>query len=159
MTQEVIYARVPTALKEAADAYARRRGTTMTSAVIDLLHRGLSAVDSNPVRHLETELAEVTSRLRAAEGQLATLTAFADRASRRVGACPACGQEITGRDLLAVGCCGRCAAPLSGLLVPDGGETTLDQREALLLVGALGSVLAVAYLAAGKPVAPLAAQR
>jgi hypothetical protein len=42
MTQ-VIYARVPEALKDAADLYANERGTTLTSAVVDLLGRGLAA--------------------------------------------------------------------------------------------------------------------
>ena len=39
MASEVIYARVPTALKEAADAYASQHGKTLTGAVADLLDR------------------------------------------------------------------------------------------------------------------------
>jgi hypothetical protein len=151
MAHDVIYARVPAALKEAADAYASQQGTTLTAAVVDLLDRGLAAAtDDRSVEELEANLATATSRLHAAEAQLATLSAFAERADHRIGACPHCGKEITGRDLLAVGNCPHCRKPLSELIVPNTDKTTLDQREALMLVGALGAVLAVAYLASKK---------
>ncbi|MEV7625517.1 hypothetical protein [Actinoplanes sp. NPDC089786] len=144
MAQDVIYARVPPDLKEATDAYATRQGVTLTAAVTDLLERGLAAAsDSRSVDQLD-------ARLRTAEAQLATLTAFAERADHRIGDCPKCGKEITGRDLLAVGSCPHCGKALSELIVPANPKNTLDQREALMLVGALGAVLAVAYLTSKK---------
>jgi DNA repair exonuclease SbcCD ATPase subunit len=155
---EVIYARVPMALKEAADAYASQRGKTLTGAVVDLLDRGLSAVsDERSVGELKANLARVTAEkgqadaeLHTARTQLATLGSFAERAGQRVGACPGCGKPITGHDLLAVGQCPHCHQTLSSLIVPDSGTSTLDQRELLILVGALGAVLAVAYLSSKK---------
>jgi hypothetical protein len=154
MSTEVIYARVPAALKEAADAYAGQHGKTLTRAVVDLLDRGLNAVsDERSVEELTANLARVTAekaevdvQLQAARAQLATLGTFAQRAGQRVGACPGCKKPITGHDLLAVGRCRHCGGTLSQLIVPDSGSSTLDQRELLILVGALGAVLAVAYL-------------
>jgi hypothetical protein len=155
MTTEVIYARVPTALKEAADAYASQHGKTLTGAVADLLDRGLNAAsDKRSIGQLEASLARVSAEkaeaeagLQAATTQLAALNALAQRASRKVGTCPNCGRQITGHDLLATGQCDSCHQTLSGLIVPERTAPSLDQRELLVLVGALGAVLAIAYIA------------
>jgi hypothetical protein len=154
MTTEVIYARVPTALKEAADAYASEHGKTLTGAVADLLDRGLNAAsDERSIAELETSLARVRAQkaeaeasLRAATTQLAALSALAQRASRKVGTCPSCKEQITGHDLLGTGQCNACGNALSGLIAPEPTAPTLDQRELLVLVGALGAVLAIAYI-------------
>jgi phage tail sheath gpL-like len=155
MASEVIYARVPTALKEAADAYASQHGKTLTGAVADLLDRGLNAAsDERSIGELETNLARVSAEkaeaeagLQAATTKLAALNALAQRANQKVGTCPHCGQEITGRDLLATGQCAACHQTLSDLIVPERTAPSLDQRELLVLVGALGAVLAIAYIA------------
>lgn len=155
MSTEVIYARVPKPLKDAADAYASQRGTTLTGAVVDLLERGLCAVsDERSVVKLEKNLAEVTAAKNAAEAQLlvakaelGAVKAFAQRAAREVGTCPQCREPITGYDLLSVGRCAHCARPLSSLIAPTTASSTLDQRELMLLVGALGLVLGIAHLA------------
>jgi hypothetical protein len=155
MTTEVIYARVPTALKEAAEAYASQHGKTLTGAVADLLDRGLNAAsDERSIGQLEANLARVNAKKAEAEAglqtatiQLAALNALAQRAGQRVGACPNCGQQITGHDLLATGQCGACGQTLSDLIVPQRTAPSLDQRELLVLVGALGAVLAIAYIA------------
>jgi hypothetical protein len=157
LSTEVIYARVPTALKEAADAYAAENGKTLAGAVAGLLDRGLKAMAGDEsANELGASLARVTAEkvqvdaeLRSAQTQLATLSTFAERASLTVGTCPKCHRPITGHDLLAAGQCPHCHQPLSSLIVPEK-SSTLDQRELLLLVGALGAVLAVAYLAAKK---------
>ena len=60
---------------------------------------------------------------------------------------PNCGQQITGHDLLATGQCGACGQALSDLIVPERTAPSLDQRELLVLVGAPGAVLAIAYIA------------
>ena len=143
MSTEVIYARVPTALKGAADEYASQRGKTLTGAVVDLLGRGLSAAtDERSVRDLEVE-----ADLRAAETQLAALASFAERARRSMGSCPSCSAPVTGFDLLTAGQCSQCGQSLSELVVPLRAGPALDQREVLMLMGALGAVLAIAYLA------------
>lgn len=155
MATEVIYARVPTALKEAADAYASQHGKTLTGAVADLLDRGLNAAsDERSIGQLEVKLARVSAEkaeaeasLQAAATRLAALSALAQRASQRVGTCPNCSQEITGHDLLATGQCATCHQALSDLIVPERTASSLDQRELLVLVGALGAVLAIAYIA------------
>ena len=155
MSTEVIYARVPTALKGAADDYANQRGKTLTGAVVDLLGRGLSAAtDERSVRDLEVNLARVSAEkakieadLRAAETQLAALASFAERARRSMGSCPSCSAPVTGFDLLTAGQCSQCGQSLSELVVPLRAGPALDQREVLMLMGALGAVLAIAYLA------------
>lgn len=157
MATEVIYARVPKQLKDAADAFAGQRGSTLTSAVVDLLGRGLTSVsDQRSLTAIERNLAQVTAerdqvvaQLEKANAELAALTTFAQRASRGVGTCPnaACGQQITGYDLLALGQCSQCGKTLTSLLAPTSAAPTLDQRELMLLVGALGAVLGIAYLA------------
>jgi hypothetical protein len=161
MATEVIYARVPVALKNAADAYASQRGKTLTAAVVDLLDRGLSAIsDEQSVNDLRTNLALVTAEKAEAEAelvtaraQLATLGTFAERARQRVGSCPnsTCGKPITGHDLFAASRCPNCAQTLTELIAPKAGTvSTLDQRELLLFAGALGAVLAIAYLSSKK---------
>lgn len=155
MSSEVIYARVPKTLKEAADAYANQRGATLTGAVVDLLDRGLSAVsDERSIVELEKNLAEVTAAknvaeagLHAAQAELGAVKAFAQRAGREVGTCPKCNEPITGYDLLGAGACPHCSQALSSLIAPTATSPTLDQRELMFLVGALGAVLGIAYLA------------
>ncbi len=159
MITEVIYARVPAELKEAADAYAGQHGKTLTGAIAELLDRGLTAVsDERSIRELEANLATVTSEktrveadLQAARAQLAALNNLAHQADRKVGTCPKCKEPITGNDLFAVGQCPHCGETLSSLIAPERSTaTTLDQREMLIFAGALGAVLAVAYLASKK---------
>jgi hypothetical protein len=155
---EVIYARVPDSVKGAADAYANQRGTTLTGAVVDLLERGLAAVaDQRSIEQLEVNLARVTAekaeidaKLHGASAELAVLRAFSERAGVVVGKCPntGCGRDITGYHLLAAGKCPACGQALTGLIAPASRASTLDQRELLLLLGALGAVLAFAYVAA-----------
>jgi len=155
MSTEVIYARIPAPLKEAADGYATQRGKTLTGAVADLLDRGLrAATDERSVRDLEANLARVTAEkavieaeLRAAETQLAALGALTERAKRPMGTCPNCSAQISGRDLLSAGQCPRCGQALAQLVTPPPAGPALDQREVLMLMGALGAVLAIAYMA------------
>jgi antitoxin component of RelBE/YafQ-DinJ toxin-antitoxin module len=145
---QVIYARVPDTVKEAADAYAEDRGVTLTSAVVDLLGRGLAAAsDERSIADLESKLARASAEkaqseanLAAAMSELGGLRAFAQRAVQAVGTCPnsACGQPITGYDLLAVGHCSHCEQTLMDLLAPRTSSSNLDQREIGLLLGALG---------------------
>jgi hypothetical protein len=156
---QVIYARVPEPLKEAADAYSEDCGVTLTSAVVDLLGRGLTAVsDEKSISALETKLAlisveksQVEANLTAAMSELGALRAFAQRAAQKVGSCPngSCRQSITGYELLALNQCSHCHQPLMDLLAPKGNKSTLDQREVGVLLGALGTaLLGVAIVAA-----------
>jgi hypothetical protein len=154
---QVIYARVPDALKEAADTYASERGTTLTGAVVELLQRGLAAVsDEQSIGDLQANLARAVAEkaqlkfgLMSAHQELAVLKTFAQRANSPVGTCPnaECGQEISGYDLLGVGRCRHCAQQLTSLVAPASHTSTLDQREVMVLLGALGAVLAISYLA------------
>jgi len=155
MTQ-VIYARVPEALKDAADLYANERGTTLTSAVVDLLGRGLAASsDERSIVELEAKLAkaeaaraESDARLAAAMNELGGLRAFAQRANLEVGQCPACSQAISGYNLMAEGRCPHCTGPLLDLLAPPS-NSSLNQREIGLLLGALGVALIGAAILGG----------
>lgn len=105
---------------------------------------------------MEANLARVTSEkahveadLHAARTELVALNAFAHRASVGVGTCPnvTCGQPITGYDLLGMGQCRHCGQALTSLVAPSAPSSTLDQREVMILLGALGAVLGMAYLA------------
>jgi hypothetical protein len=147
----VIYARVPETLKEVVDGYAEERGVTLTSAAVDLLERGMAAVsDERSITNLETKLAQVTAEKAQSEAKLAVvmnelggLRAFAQRAVQAVGTCPnpACGQAITGYDLLALGRCNHCQQILTDLLAPRTSSANLNQRDVGLLLGALGVAL------------------
>ena len=149
------YARVPAELKEAADAYASQRGKTLTGAVVELLDRGLNAeTEERSVAEPEANLATVTAQkaqaeaeLQTAKARLAAVDAFAKRARRDLGTCPKCKGKISGADLLASGQCPSCSYALASLIAPESATPTLDQRELLILVGALGAVLGIAYLA------------
>jgi len=154
---QVIYARVPDSLKKAADSYARERGATLTGAVVELLERGLTATsDEKSIQDLQARLATVTAEnaqlgadLKGANNELAVLKTFADRASVAVGKCPNgdCEAAISGYDLLGSGRCRACGQALGELMAPAAGSSTLDQRELMLLFGAIGAVLAIAYVA------------
>jgi hypothetical protein len=157
MSSSVIYARVPDVLKEAADAYANARGGSLTKAVAELLDRGLTAVsDEHSLGDLEarlerltTENARLVSEVQTARAELLALTTLSQRANTSVGTCPnpQCGQPITGYDLLGTGQCRHCANGLTSLVAPAGSTPTLDQRQVMMLLGALGAVLGIAYLA------------
>lgn len=156
---QVIYARVPDALKEAADEYASERGVTLTSGVVDLLERGLAASsDERSIADLEAKLAQAAAakaesdaRLAALINELGGLRAFAQRANLEVGRCPKCTQPITGYELIALGQCRHCDRPLLDLLAPAASSPTLDQREVGILLGALGvALIGAAIIAAGK---------
>lgn len=138
------------------DAYAEERSTKLTTAVVDVLGRGLEAVaDEKSVDALRDNLASAVAAKAAAEtelvtarAQLATLDSFAARAGQRVGACPACKKPITGSDLFGAVQCPACDQPLTDLLAPKTGA--IDQRELFLFVGALSAVLGIAYLSTKK---------
>jgi hypothetical protein len=153
----VIYARVPDSLRSATDLYAADNGLSLTRAVVDLLERGLVAASGErSVAALEANLARATNEnaqldadLQTTRAELGAVQAFAQRAGQTIGTCPkaGCGQPITGYDLLAIGRCASCGQSLSGLLAPGTSTSTLDQREFMMLVGALGALLAIAFLA------------
>jgi hypothetical protein len=164
---EVVYARVPEGLKKRATAYADRRGATLTSAIVDLLERGLNAEDSGrklvqyegQIERLASDKAQAESALNAALAELNAVQALAQRTQQPVGTCPepGCFAPFTGADLFAKGVCPN-GHPLSSLLTferpktaASAGQTTvgLNDREVLLLLGALGAVIGLALLTKG----------
>lgn len=157
---QVIYALVPDTLKDATDLYSSERGVTLTSAVVDLLERGLAASsDERSIADLEAKLAktkaakaESDARLAGVMNELGGLRAFAQRANLEVGQCPQCRQSITGYELMALGQCHNCSRPLLDLLAPPASSPTLDQREIGILLGALAVALigAAVFGTAGK---------
>jgi hypothetical protein len=122
--------------------------------VADLLDRGLSQVSDERAMaelrasrsRLAEEKAATEAELQTARAQVAALGTFAQQAGRRIGTCPACKQEITGHDLLVTGACRHCGQALSGLIAPSRTESAIDQRELMILVGAVGVLLGIAYL-------------
>lgn len=164
---QVIYARVPDQLKDAVDGYAAERGTTLTSAVVDLLEQGLvSTSDAPSVADLELKLATTSAQkmdaeasLRSARLELQTLQSLSERTRQTLGQCPSpdCSRPITGYDLLVTGHCPSCGQALTDLLKLKSPQTDengdqprpggVSERDFLLLLGALGAVVGIAYLA------------
>jgi antitoxin component of RelBE/YafQ-DinJ toxin-antitoxin module len=147
MSTATIYARVPVAVKEAADEYAEQRGLSLASAVADLLGRGLEAAENElSIRALETRAQE------AEEARSAT-RAMAERLEQVLGEC-GCGRELTGNDLLVTGHCPKCKRGLSGLLAGAAAPTsaTVNTTELAPLMAAIGVALAVILITykAGK---------
>src|SRR3954453_19113316 len=122
MSTDVVYARIPTAVKEAVQGYVESgRASTMAAAVSELLSLGLDATHNGRsiqnlqerVTVLEGELAQAKAeayhenlRRQAAEQQAVVLQgamkAWSDRAEQPVGTCPnpACGKSVRGFDVL-----------------------------------------------------------
>jgi antitoxin component of RelBE/YafQ-DinJ toxin-antitoxin module len=160
MTQ-TIYARVPDAVKEAADAYADAHAMTLASAVSDLLDRGLqAAADEHSVAELERRAADLSAEVEALQRRDRAISsayqAIAQRTQQSVGACPSCGEEVTGHDLLVVGrcpgpSCGTSLTPLLARSKPSSGaKGGLDEGEFAMLLGALGLALGVAVGIGGR---------
>jgi len=165
MTTEVIYARIPGSLKARVEEYAGEHAMTTTSAVVDLLERGFESVsNARSVARLEGRAAELheqlgaaAAKLREAEGRVAGLEdkernalaayqGLRQRTDHSVGSCPYCKGLVRGYDLFVTGHCSACGKPVSTLLVGAGNTAGLDQKELLLLLGAIGIVVGMAYL-------------
>lgn len=157
---QVIYARVPSGLKEHVEVYAAEHGLTLTSAVAELLERGLEAVSNGTsIKELEARVASLdressAARIEAAEakGEASALRArdndlltLAQRAEMTVGPCPHCKSPVRGSDVLLTQRCGTCGRGLSSVLVGPQMKG-LDQTELLVLLGALGIIVGAAYL-------------
>jgi hypothetical protein len=158
---QVIYARVPDAVKADVERYADQRGVTLSSAAVDLLQRGLAAAgEERSIANLETRLAQVSNdkaaleaKLQVATNDVGALRMFSQRAATTtVGSCPSCHSPITGMDLLGRGSCAKCSASLLDLLAPKAPppQPLLDDRAIGALVGALGIVLITAAVFASK---------
>jgi len=166
MSAEVIYARVPSATKEAAEAHAAERGVTLTNAVSELLERGLQAIsDEASVTQLERRAEDLQRQLESATLQIreaemtvqglrereAALTsayhALAERTAQAVGTCPHCHEAVRGYDLLVTGRCPSCNGGLVSLITaPKESRGALDETEFKVLLGALGLALALALV-------------
>jgi hypothetical protein len=157
-TTEVAYARIPTELKTAVAAHADQHGVSQTAAIVALLERGLQAdALADRVRAAEEQLAaaqthgrDAVARVRTLEEREQTLRQTYDglvaRLERPVAKCPKCAADVRGYDLLATGQCQSCKTPLTSLLLSKSAKSTTDQTELLLLLGALGLVLTLAYV-------------
>jgi hypothetical protein len=165
MATEVIYARIPASLKERVEEYGSEHALTTTSAVVELLQRGLESVSNAPsiarleqrAAELEDQLDGASSKLREVETRAAGLEArernaaaayegLRRRTDQVVGECPYCKRAIRGYDLFVTGHCSECEKPVSGLLIGAGKTAGLDQKELLLLLGAIGILVGMAYL-------------
>jgi hypothetical protein len=150
---QTIYARIPDELKVAVDEHAAGNGKTLANAVGDLLDRGLQAVaDQRSVEELERRTGALEAEVESFKERERTLSAaydgLAQRTALTVGSCPACGQPVSGRNLLVEGRCPSCTANLSPLLgtVAKDQNGGLDDGDFKLLLGAVGLVLAVALV-------------
>jgi hypothetical protein len=158
---QVIYARVPEAVKADVEKYADEHGVTLSSAAVDLLQRGLAAAgEERSIAILETKLAKLTGEKKALEAELQAVTnevsslrLFAQRAvATTVGSCPSCHSPISGLDLLGRGLCEKCQASLLELIAPKTrvSQPVLDDRAVGALIGALGVVLIAAAVLGSK---------
>jgi hypothetical protein len=164
----VIYARVPDSLKQTLHAHAGERGLTLTTAVVELLERGLEAIaDEHSVHELEAKLAAVSNELEATRGGLReaelglqaarereqlsarTYGALAERARQPLGSCPRCREPVRGSDLLVAGRCPNCGKALTSLLLPAP-RANFASDEYLALMGALGVLVGLALASTGE---------
>lgn len=158
MSTEVAYARIPGDLKAAVEAHAEQHALSQTAAIVALLERGLEAGSlERRARKLDEQLATVRVELQSASSTIAameqreqslrvTYDALVARLEQPLATCPKCSQQVRGYDLLATGHCRHCQAPLASLLMPTAAKSGLNQQELLLLLGALGILLTVAYV-------------
>ncbi len=158
---QVIYARVPEAVKADVEEYADEHGVTLSSAAVDLLQRGLAAAgEERSITSLETKLAKISgekgaleAKLQAVANEVSSLRSFAQRAAATtVGSCPSCHSPISGLDLLGRGLCGKCQASLLELIAPKmrSPQPLLDDRAVGALIGGLGVVLIAAAVLGSK---------
>lgn len=166
---DVIYARVPKPLKDAAEDHATTRGFTLTAAVAELLGLGIEAVQNarsvqalqGRITELEHELddakaahREETFRRQTAEQQYLMLSGAAEvwgqRAAQPVGQCAACKASIQGYDLLVSGCCPSCKTPVTSMLLPTSRTSGLDRNELIALLGGAAIVLGLLAATRGK---------
>lgn len=167
MASATIYARVPEQTKDAAAEFAAQHGLTLASALHDLLALGLeSAAGSTTVAALQAEVGQLQERVRELEAtvqtqalahsqlehELAALRQAADvwvqRADLPVGTCPSCSQPLSGADVLIAGRCSQCRKSTSALVELK--ESSLDNRDFMLALGAVGVMLGLVALAANK---------
>jgi rubrerythrin len=162
----VVYARVPDALKQALHAHAAERGLTLTTAVVELVERGLEAIaEEQSLSELDRKLAAASSELEQTRGRLReaelglqaatkreqltahTYSALAARARQQLGVCPQCRKPLRGCDLLVAGRCPNCGKALSSLLLPAP-RANFAPDEYLALLGALGVLVGLALATA-----------
>lgn len=168
MSTATIYARVPEQTKRAADAFAAERGTSLTTAVQELLSLGLeAAANAGSVRTLQhqvlmlegelgsarTEVREMAVLRDQSQQELASVrqaaAVWAQRANIKVAACPSCKEAISGADLLVTGHCKRCNAPTSALMEPKDTDA-VNGRDLMIVLGAVGVLLGLVVLAGTK---------
>ncbi|MGH3082743.1 MAG: hypothetical protein ACRDNP_01565 [Gaiellaceae bacterium] len=161
--REVVYGRVPQALKQALTTYAGERGRSLNATLCELLERGLAqnardAAGEELERALAAsarELEQTRARLAAAEGRLAaareqeertkgTLRALAERARHELGHCPQCRTPVRGFDYLVRGRCPHCGKALTVFLTPRMQVGAPERDEYLALLGALGALVGLA---------------
>lgn len=145
MATTTIYARVPTELKEATDAYAGEHGMTLANAVTDLLGRGLEAASGEQsVKALETKVVDLQREL---DQVKPALDAIGERLPQKLGRCE-CGQELTGEDLLIKGRCPACSRGLTSALAGnEGAGAQVERAELGPFLAGVGLALAVVLLA------------
>jgi len=150
-------------LKEALDTFAEDRGTTLTTAVVDLIERGLDSVtNARSIADLEqkavkcaAELRHTRARLGEAEARLQTAMereqmnshaykVLAERAQQELGRCPACTDPVRGYDVLVTGSCPNCSQTLTPLVTPANKTEGLNQTDYLVLLGAVGLLVGAA---------------
>lgn len=141
-----IYARIDEDLKGAVDDYRREHGLSLTSAVSELLGRGLEAAGN------EDSVGDLEVRVRELEGELAQIGSAARQADARMsqvlGTCR-CGRDLTGRDLLIDGRCPGCNRGVTGLLTGAAGpaDGEVNRTELTPFVAGVGMALALILLA------------
>lgn len=147
MATTTIYARVPTELKEAIDAYTAEHGMTLASAVADLLGRGMEASsDEQSVKALEARAVELQREL---DQVKPALDAIHQRLPQKLGVCQ-CGRDLTGGDLLIAGTCPACSRSLTGALAGADQEAVKVNRSDLApFLAGVGIALAVVLIASG----------
>jgi hypothetical protein len=136
---ETIYVRVPETTKRAARDYSEAKGTTLTSAIGDLLERGLEAVENDEsIRRLQLLLQAKDIELQQAESRIQGLRALS---TTPLGACGTCQSVVTAEDVLVRGKCPRGHTMRPPGAADKQSPNGLDDKQALVLIGAVGLLL------------------
>lgn len=136
---ETIYVRVPEATKAAAKDYAETNGMTLTSAISDLLERGLESVENDEsIEKLQKQIQAKDFQLQQSATRIQGLHALA---TTPLGVCASCKTVITAEDVLVHGKCPKGHALRAPGTPEKPKPAGLDDNQALILIGAVGLLL------------------
>jgi hypothetical protein len=165
MASAALFVRIPPELRLAVDAHVAERGMSLSSAVADLLSRGLAATaDEDSLRALELSLRDARTTVASRDQQLREAAATVAAAEARekslrdvahqleaapIGQCrtPGCGAPFNPVDLVVRRRCPK-GHPLTPVLEGAAKAPGLNSTDALIALAAIGLLVGLVAAAA-----------